>query len=201
MIYESLEILKEQLVGYFNEIKLNRTVELQNIALWEQGGSETSTSTSNKLIVTLLRVEEEPTLKNGPFYKVTESKAVYQNRPINLNIYILIAANFDNYDTSLITLSKAIEFFQGRNVFTSLDTVYTRDNVSFDISNDFKFILDLYSPTFEELNNIWGTLGGRQLPSVIYRLQLITIERDKKQAETGVITRIGGTLKDYNEPT
>ncbi len=176
-------------------------MELQNIALWEQGGSETSTNTSNKLIVTLLRVEEEPTLKNGPFYKVTESKAEYQNRPINLNIYILIAANFDNYDTSLITLSKAIEFFQGRNVFTSSDTVYTRDNVSFDISNDFKFILDLYSPTFEELNNIWGTLGGRQLPSVIYRLQLITIERDKKQAETGVITRIGGTLKDYNAPT
>jgi hypothetical protein len=196
MVYESLEILKEQLAAYFNEINLNRAVILQNIALWEQGGSETASNTSNKLILTLLRIEEEPTLKNSPSYRVRTSGVEYQNPPIHLNLYILIAANFDNYEASLISLSKTIEFFQGRKVFTSSDTIYNRDNVSLDIPGDFKLILELYSPTFEELNNIWGTFGGRQLPSVIYKLQLVTIDRDKKLAEAGLITRIGGTLND-----
>ena len=102
-----------------------------------------------------------------------------------------------NYDTSLISISKVIEFFQGKKVFTSSNTVYNRDNVAFEILDDFRFILEIYSPSFEELNNIWGTLGGRQMPSVIYKVQLIQIERDKKLAESQIITHIGGTLNDY----
>lgn len=196
MVYESLEILKEQLATYFNEINLNRAVILQNIALWEQGGNEAASNTNNKLIITLLRIEEEPTLKNSPSYRVRAFGVEYQNPPIHLNLYVLIAANFDNYEASLISLSKTIEFFQGRKVFTSADTIYNRDNVSLDIPGDFKLILELYSPTFEELNNIWGTFGGRQLPSAIYKLQLVTIDRDKKLAEAELITRIGGTLND-----
>ena len=63
----------------------------------------------------------------------------------------------------------------------------------------FKFNLEIYTPTFDELNNIWGTLGGKQLPSVIYKVQLIEIERDKKLAESEVITHIGGTLNDLKQ--
>ncbi|NCB26089.1 MAG: DUF4255 domain-containing protein [Bacteroidia bacterium] len=196
MLYESMHILKEQLDSYFRDIGLNRTTELQNIALWESGNDEES-RLNEKLVVTLLRLEEEATLKNSPHVKVNENKSEYRNPPLHLNLYLLIAANFKNYDTSLISISKVIEFFQGKKVFTSSNTVYNRDNVAFEILDDFRFILEIYSPSFEELNNIWGTLGGRQMPSVIYKVQLIQIERDKKLAESKIITHIGGTLNDY----
>ena len=196
MLYESMHILKEQLDSYFSDIGLNRTTELQNIALWESGKDEDS-QLNEKLIITLLRMEEEVTLKNSPHVKVNENKSEYLNPPLHLNLYLLIAANFKNYDTSLISISKVIEFFQGKKVFTSSNTVYNRDNVAFEILDDFRFILEIYSPSFEELNNIWGTLGGRQMPSVIYKVQLIQIERDKKLAESQIITHIGGTLNDY----
>ncbi|MDD3076546.1 MAG: DUF4255 domain-containing protein, partial [Proteiniphilum sp.] len=192
MLYESMHILKEQLDSYFRDIGLNRTTELQNIALWESGNDEES-RLNEKLVVTLLRLEEEATLKNSPHVKVNENKSEYRNPPLHLNLYLLIAANFKNYDTSLISISKVIEFFQGKKVFTSSNTVYNRDNVAFEILDDFRFILEIYSPSFEELNNIWGTLGGRQMPSVIYKVQLIQIERDKKLAESKIITHIGGT--------
>jgi len=68
----------------------------------------------------------------------------------------LIAANFGNYDNSLSSISKAIEFFQGKKVFTSVNTIYNRDNVSSDILDYFKFIPEIHSPSFEELNNIWA---------------------------------------------
>lgn len=196
MLYESMHILKEQLDSYFSDIGLNRTTELQNIALWESGKDEDS-QLNEKLIITLLRMEEEVTLKNSPHVKINENKSEYRNPPLHLNLYLLIAANFKNYDTSLISISKVIEFFQGKKVFTSSNTVYNRDNVAFEILDDFRFILEIYSPSFEELNNIWGTLGGRQMPSVIYKVQLIQIERDKKLTESQIITHIGGTLNDY----
>lgn len=196
MLYESMHIIKEQLDSYFKDIGLSRTTELQNISLWESGKVDES-SLAEKLIITLLRLEEESTLKNSPHVKVNENKTEYRNPPVHLNLYLLIAANFKNYDTSLISISKVIEFFQGKKVFTSSNTVYNRDNVAFEILDDFRFILEIYSPSFEELNNIWGTLGGRQMPSVIYKVQLIQIERDKKLSESEFITHIGGTLNNY----
>ena len=54
--------------------------------------------------------------------------------------------------------------------------------------------IQLYTPGFEELNNVWGILGGRQLPSVIYRIQLIEIEQNKTLSSSEVITKVGGTL-------
>lgn len=195
MIYETLQILKEQLENYFSEIGLGKIIALENIALWESG-SDDSARIDDKVVISLLKLEEELTLKNAPHYKLSDTKTEYINPPVHLNLYLLVSANCDSYDKSLRSISKVIEFFQGKKVFTSGNTVYNRNNVSFDVLDYFKFILELYTPTFEELNNIWGTLGGRQLPSVIYKVQLIQIERDKKLAESEVITHIGGTLND-----
>ncbi len=198
MIYETLQILKEQLENYFTEIGLGKIIVLENIALWESG-SDDALKLSDKVVFTLLKLEEEVTLKNSPHFTVKDSKTEYKNPPVHLNLYLLISANCDTYDKSLRSISKTIEFFQGKKIFTSANTVYDRTNVSFDVLDYFKFNLELYTPSFEELNNIWGTLGGRQMPSVIYKVQLIKIERDKKLAASEVITHIGGNLKDFNQ--
>lgn len=198
MIYETLQILKEQLENYFSEIGLGKIIVLENIALWESG-SDDSARVDDKVVISLLKLEEELTLKNSQHYKLSDTKTEYKNPPVHLNLYLLVSANCDSYDKSLRSISKVIEFFQGKKVFTSGNTVYNRNNVSFEVLDYFKFILELYTPTFEELNNIWGTLGGRQLPSVIYKVQLIQIERDKKLAASEVITHIGGTLNDFNQ--
>ena len=57
----------------------------------------------------------------------------------------------------------------------------------------------LYTPTFEELNYVWGTLGGRQLPSVIYKIQLIEIDRNELLGTGKLITEITDTLKLKNK--
>ncbi|RIH65353.1 DUF4255 domain-containing protein [Mariniphaga sediminis] len=198
MIYETLQILKEQLENYFSEIGLGKIVVLENISLWESG-SEDASRLDGKVVMSLLKLEEETTLKNTPHFRIQNDKTEYKNPPVHLNVYLLISANCETYDKSLRSISKVIEFFQGRKVFTSANTVYDRTNVSFDVLDNFKFILELYTPSFEELNNVWGTFGGRQLPSAIYRIQLIQIEQGKKLASSGVITHIGGDLNDLKQ--
>lgn len=197
MIYETLQILKEQIEAYFVELDFGKVVVLENIALWESG-SPNASNLDDKVVLTLLKLEEEPTLKNNPGYKVVNGKTEYKNPPVNVNIYLLISANRDTYDKSLRSISKVMEFFQGKKVFTSVNTVYNRTNVSMDVLENFKFIVELYSPGFEELNHVWGTFGGRQLPSVIYKIQLAEIKQDKKLATSEVITHVGGDLKNMD---
>ncbi|NQU53536.1 MAG: DUF4255 domain-containing protein [Bacteroidetes bacterium] len=196
MIYETLQILQEQLENFFVEVGLGKIIAVENIALWESGSND-SQKLEGKVILTLLKMEEETTLKNTPSFKIKKGKTEYRNPPVHLNLYLLISANCDTYDKSLRSISKVIQFFQGKKLFTSANTVYNRTNVAFDVLDYFKFILELYTPSFEELNNVWGTLGGRQLPSVIYRIQLIQLEQDKKLSTSEVITSVGGDLNDF----
>lgn len=198
MIYETLQIIKEQIEKYFSDIGLNRSIELQNISFIDNVNDE-ERGLNEKLILSLIRLEEEVTLKNSSHIKINDNKSEYRNPPVHLNLYLLISANFKDYETSLITLSKSIEFFQGKKVFNASNTTYNRDNVAIEVLNDFRFNLEIYSPSFEELNNIWGTLGGKQLPSVIYKIQLIEIERDNKLGESELITHIEGTLKELRK--
>lgn len=198
MIYETLQILKEQLEAYFEEVGLGKILILENIALWESG-HKNAPNVEDKVAITLINTKEEAILKNIPHVKIINNKTEYKNPPIHLNLFVLVSANCDSYDKSLRSISKTIEFFQGKKIFTSSNTIYNRTNVAFDVLEHFKFVLDLYTPSFEELNNIWGTLGGRQLPSAIYKVQLIQIERDKKLSSSELITHVGGDLHDINQ--
>ena len=198
MIYEALQIISEQLDKFLSDAGLKNLVVLENIALLESS-SEHADNVNNKVVLTLLNLEEESVLKNTPGIKIRDGKSEYRNPPINLNLYLLISANCDTYDKSLRCLSKTIQFFQGKKVFTSTNTVYNRANVAFDVLDQFRFNLELYTLSLEQLNYVWGTLGGRQLPSVIYKIQLIEIEQDIKLATSGVITHIGGDLNDINQ--
>ena len=195
MIYETLQIIKEQLDNYLSAAGLTNLVVLENIALLESS-SDNAENIKGKVVLTLLNLEEESALKNTPSFKIRDGKTEYRNPPVHLNIYLLISANCDAYDKSLRCISKTIQFFQGKKVFTSTNTVYNRTNVAFDVLDYFKFILELHTLSLEELNYVWGTLGGRQLPSVIYKIQVLEIEQDIKLSTSGVITHIGADLND-----
>jgi len=195
MIYETLQILKEQLEKYFEEVGLNVSLILDNVALFESGAKDAD-KLDGKVILTLLNIEEEVTMKNITVTRVVNNKTEYKNPPVNLNIYLLVSGNCNTYDYSLRSVSRTLEFFQGKRIFTSSNTIYNRANVSIDILDHFKFIVDLYTPGFEVMNHIWGTLGGRQLPSVLYKIQILQIDREKKLSTGEVITHIGGTLEN-----
>jgi hypothetical protein len=193
MIFETLQILKEQVENYFTEVGLGKILTLENIALWEST-SENASKVDNKVVLTLLKLEEENTLKNLPNYQIKNDKTEYKNPPVNLNMYVLFSANCETYEKSLSSISRIIQFFQGKKIFTQANTIYNRSNVELQDIESFRFVVELHTPRFEELNHVWGTLGGRQLPSVIYKIQLVQIEKNKKLATSGVITNINGEL-------
>ncbi len=170
-------------------------VHLGNISqldLPEQGEASTL---KNKVIISLLNIREEKTLKNGPFSRRNDTtlKTEYFSPPVFLNLYLLISAGQNSYVNALIFLSRIVSFFQAKNVFTHENTTPITSASEVPVTermDEFKIILDLHSPSFEELNHIWGTLGGKQLPSVMYVARLIEVKRFVEPETRGVIEEI-----------
>jgi Pvc16 N-terminal domain len=193
MIFEVVQIIVEQVNSYFEECGLDKTVIAENIALIESQ-SESADNLENAVALTLLNLDEESTLKNFPNHSYENSKVIYKNNVINLNLYLLFSANRTSYINSLNDISKIIEFFQGKRLFTQANTIFNRNSVAMSNIENFRFTAELYTPTFEELNFIWGTLGGRQLPSALYKISMIQIERRISQSE-------GTLVSGYNTNT
>src|SRR5690606_36618817 len=136
-------------------------------------------------------------LKNVPHFSRNDItlRTVYENPPNFLNFQILIVAAHSNYTNALLMLSRAIRFFQAQNVFTqeTVDPASLTTNApgnALDQLESFKLVFDLYSPTMEEINHLWGTLGGKQYPFVLYMLRAMDLKFSAVQSESSVITEI-----------
>ncbi|WP_298312710.1 DUF4255 domain-containing protein [uncultured Aquimarina sp.] len=193
MIFEVLQIITEEVNNFFNIEIEEKPVSLDNIAFIESETNENS-NTSNNVVLSLLHTEEEATLKNILNHQIEGTKVVYKNNKVHLNLYIMFSANRSDYTESLKSLSKIIEFFQSKRIFTQSNTSFDREVDGMDRIKDFRFTVELFSPSFEEMNFIWGTLGGKQYPSVIYKVSVLEIERDVTQSEGSLITEINGSL-------
>ena len=189
MIFEVLKIVKEELAAYLKDDKL---VSLENIAAIEmdkEGGN------GNIVVLSLINIQEEFALKNISNNYIQNSKVNYRNPKVNLNLYALFSSINSGYEEALKNLTKIIEFFQGKMVFTQDNTIFERQGDLMQVE-DFEFIVRLYTPTFEELNFIWGTLGGKQFPSVIYKITLLKIERDYVFEKGELITEVNNNFKN-----
>ncbi len=194
MLFEVIQIITEQVNAYLEECGLTKSVVAENIGLLETQDDKAE-NLADKVALSLLNLQEESTLKNVPNHYYENNKIVYRNSIINLNLFLLFSANRSSYSKSLKDISKIIEFFQGKKLFNQSNTIFDRNAVAMIEVDNFCFTIELYTPTFEELNYIWGTLGGRQLPSALYRVSMIQIERNISQGERDVLSQIGAQTK------
>lgn len=150
-------------------------VVVGNIA-WVEGDLGATPNIDNRIVITLIKTEEEYTLKNQPNHRrnPVSGNLEYVNPPVFLNLYLLITPNVDDYGTALTFLSRVISYFQYQRVFTRANAEVP-DDAGFAVTQ-FSFNLSMVSPSIEQLNHLWGILGGKLMPSVMYKLQLQEIE-------------------------
>jgi hypothetical protein len=188
MIDKALSLLSEELQNYITSSIGSAEVVVDNIGLLETSNSD---SLIKRIVITLVNVEEESTLKNiSPVKKGLSGAAIYENPPIFLNLYVLVTCNYsgDDYIHALERLSAVIRFFQGHNTFSYVD--YAGVNTPTADDFDLKFTMELYTLTFEQINYLWGSLGGRQVPFVMYKLRLIAITDGRINREVPLIEEI-----------
>ena len=199
MITHALIILQNELDKHLetNYSADPGNVVLKNMAEGFEGGTGNGAVPRGKLVFTIVNIREEKALKNLPNYvrnNVT-LKAEYENPPVFLNFMLLVCATHPLYDGATIYLSRAIRFFQHKHVFTQDNVapnslIFNAPENPLDQLETFKLILDLYSPSMEEVNHLWGTLGGKQYPFVLYMLRMLDLKFKAVQSESGLITEV-----------
>ena len=172
MIKLALEVLEKELNNFIVRIEHSNTAdEIVSVSpLVKPDGS--ICTPPEKLGMSLVNIEEERVMKAQQHVAVTANGQItYLNPELKLNLYLLISANFKTYTSGLRHLSQAISFFQSRNVFTPDNTPKLPKNIH-------KLIAELHTMSFEQQNHLWGAMGAKYLPSVMYKVRMLVVQED-----------------------
>ncbi len=203
MISHAITIVMNEMNLHLEQVynTLQPVAMLGNMAEGVSGDSNGPTP-RERLIFSVVNIKEEKSLKNVPCFSRddSQSKILYQNPPVFLNLLILLTATHKDYSDALLMLSRAISFFQYHPVFTqdsvAPDSLTTKaPNNSLDRLVTFKLIFDLYSPSLEEVNHLWGTLGGKQYPFVMYMLRMLDLKFAAAPTESAQIIEVVHSLR------
>lgn len=194
MIYPSLNTLAEELNASIYEkwgATINGTaeiVQLNNIA----NIADEKSDLQNKIILTLIKVEEEPTLKNSAFYVRKSAQEWGKHHPaVYLNLYLLVSVTKKNYNESLQLLSDTITFFQAHKVFTG-----NVSNSGTDEEAKFKIMVELHDMNLQEVFEMWSNLGNKQFPSVIYKVRLLKLLDTQELEDAPAIQKVNRQTGD-----
>jgi hypothetical protein len=146
--------------------------------------------------LSLINIEEDRVNKEQvTTFRNANNDVEHYNAEIKLNLYILVSANFAAgdaggstnttgiYAEGLKQLSYVISFLQGKYVFTTDNSPTLSPSIK-------KLIVELYSSSFEQQYNFWTVVGAKYLPSVLYRVRMLSYQEKNVLDQQQPITNI-----------
>jgi hypothetical protein len=202
MIRTALEFIKKELDAYIVEreqdpanYSIGNVVDLKPIVL--PNGTLNITDTTHVTML-LASVEEERREGKRPYFIPTPDKHFLRlNPPVEIDLMLIFAAQNSNYETALRDLSDIVAFFQAYPVFDQKNFPSLNASVTDPVNKPWQLIEKLYfylcNFSFEQQNNLWAMHGGRYIPSVIYKMHMLTFFETKSNDKTPGITEINYT--------
>jgi hypothetical protein len=199
MIRESLLYILNVLNEYIpplNSGAPDDLIVMGNIAMVDAYNDRANDDLENRIIASIVNIEEEVLFRNAPPAQKRSDNGdlSLRNAPIYLNLYILFAANNGRYENALHYISRVIGFFQRYRVFKP-DSIFSKlDNNPISLSANFpmrveKMSFELCTLSFEQLNHLWGIMGGKYVPSVLYKVRLLPIQ-EAPETDAGIVKGI-----------
>ena len=169
MIHAAVSHISGQLNQFFRRsfVLAEDVVMMSNIL--DLSGSPAQ-NTDNKLLVLLVNVEKETTSsRQANLGSAERISTTYP--PVHLNLYVMVAANFggSNYSEALKFLSNTVSFFQRQPVFDHQVTPDMDKRIN-------RLVLDIENLNIQDLSGLWGVLGGKYMPSILYKVRMVTFD-------------------------
>lgn len=187
MIYETLICITDEINSNFKR-KLQTNEEKAILSGIVNQDGTVAIQGENKIIVTLLNVEKDT------IGRTTAGSSVGVTTPntapaVNINLYVLFSAYFSssNYPEALRFLSFVVAHFQAKNVFTRANTPAMDPRIG-------KLIFEMESLGADKLNNVWTTLGAKYMPSVVYKVRMLTFDDSIIREYRPVVDDISGNV-------
>ena len=156
----------------------------------EQDGT-VATHVNNKIVVSLVNIEKEsvPASQQRAAASVG-MRSVVTSPPVHFNLYLLFASYFSgsNYGEGLKHISNTISYLQGQSVFDQHNSPGLDGSIS-------KLILDIENLDINDLSNLWSILSGKYLPSVLYKVRMVTIDANVVKDQMPSVTKPDAMIK------
>jgi hypothetical protein len=194
--------LIQQVFRFFTE-ELNRFIMLRNGAATPSGiviaanisKAEELTAVTSKIVMSLVNIEEDRISKHpsNSFPSPVGTGVEYKNPPVLVNLYVLFSVNRDYTDDALLYLSYVMQFFQHKNVFNPQNSPGLFTDTMLPVQ---QISSELVTLNFEQVNHLWASLGGKYLPSVLYKIRQVVIDDRFVQNGGRIILEIETIAKD-----
>jgi hypothetical protein len=167
MIHAAIRCLAGELNEFFCRT-LDTAEELVVVSNLLGADGAVAPDVSNKIVLFLTAIERDTVTQRAPDLA---GRTFAGGGPLFLNIYLMAAANFTgrNYQDALRLISLLIGFLHHKPVFD-------RNNCPAMESSIERLIFDIENTPPPVMSNIWGVLGGRYLPSILYRVRVVAID-------------------------
>jgi Pvc16 N-terminal domain len=164
MIYEALKCVSDSLNVYLRtRFALSKDKVSLSPVVDKDGNS--GQIDRDKIAITLINVEQEKHVQKGDI-------RAGMRPPMHLNLYVLFTVYFgedSSYEESLRELSAIISFFQANTVLNHQNTPDLDDRID-------RLVFEYTNQDMQSMNYIWGMLGGKFAPSVLYKVRMVTIQ-------------------------
>lgn len=188
-----INLVTQLLAAQLNQY-LRRTYDLNEDKvivsnLLEMDGSVAS-NINNRLVIYLINIEKDAVASRYVTSQEADNRSVQRRVPLSLNLFVMMTAHFtgDNYAEALKFLSNTISYFQSNPMFNHQNTPDMDRRIE-------KLILDIENLSIQDLSNLWGSLGGKYLPSILYRVRMITFDMDGITGQLPVVTEPQSTVE------
>lgn len=172
MIDRAMGFVVEALNGFLEDRHISDEAIAELSSLTTMTG-ESPKDITNKIVLTVLNIEREAAAISTspmPLRQAGEGGFVRAPQDLALNIYAMVSASFDDrYRDGLRVLSGALGFFQSNPIITPS----THPNLPKGIR---QLAFQMVNLDLQTLGHVWGVLGGRYMPSAVYKMRLVTID-------------------------
>jgi len=128
----------------------------------------------NKVIISVINLEHETSVHTpGNYVNGGDNSFGKVSPPVHLNLYLLVSANYDSgsYIEALKMLSTVIAVFQSNTYFTKKKNPTMKSPLE-------KLTLEIFNLPINELSHIWSGIGAKYVPSLVYKVRMISIRED-----------------------
>ncbi|AJP72399.1 DUF4255 domain-containing protein [Sphingomonas hengshuiensis] len=148
----------------------------------------------DRVVMTLFNITRETIVSSFTPARAGEGGFAIVSPPLHIDLHIAFMANFasNNYADGLAAISHILSFFQQVPNFNQANAPQLGPDVE-------KVTLEMESFDPVEVNYVMSMLGTKYLPSVFYKLRLLTFASPAMQARTFPV-RGGGVSEAPSDP-
>jgi hypothetical protein len=139
--------------------------------------------------ICLFNIEEDRILKSHLQENIyAHGQHVVVEPDLKVNLHILIASKMQSYVQALKTISAILAYFQSHGSFTVGAYPALDPKIG-------KLVVELQTLNYEQLNQLWSFVGGKQLPSVVYKVRIVVLQEQVQSRVRPPVLVVKNTLE------